>query len=340
MPAMTRGRLAVLFVALALTVGVACDDDGGGGDTTPTAATTPTAEAASTASSICTATPSVAGTVASPDLVEISGIVASREQDGVLWAHNDSGDGARVFAMGIDGTHLGTFTLAGAQAIDWEDMAIGPGPQEGIDYLYLADIGDNGAQRPEVVIYRVPEPALVSSGTPTAGDVADAEALTLRYPDRAHDAETLLVDPVSGDIAIMTKESAGGPSFVFRAPGSIDASAPTTLEQVGQIDFAALGSQVAIPDGSPPIVTAAPNLPTGGDVSPAGDAVAIRTYGTVWVWDRPEGTSLGEALGGVPCEAPSVIEPQGEAIAFDADGGGYTTVSEGVNPPLNHFVAQ
>jgi hypothetical protein len=38
--------------------------------------------------------------------------------------------------------------------------------------------------------------------------------------------------------------------------------------------------------------------------------------------------------------APSAIEPQGEAIAFDADGRGYTTVSEGTNPPLHHFSAK
>ncbi|MEX1253765.1 MAG: PE family protein, partial [Dehalococcoidia bacterium] len=295
--------------------------------------------AARQAAALCAATPEVLATVASADLVEISGIAASWGQDGVLWAHNDSGDSARVFAMGTDGAHLGTYTLVGAQATDWEDMAMGPGPQEGVQYLYLADMGDNGAARPEVVVYRVPEPPVSAGGTPTAAEVPDAEALTLRYPDRAHDAETLLVDPVSGDIVIVTKELVQ-PSLIFRAPGTIDGSAPATLEQVGEIDFTALDSQAVIPAEAPAIVRGAPFLPTGGDVSPAGDAVAIRTYGTVWVWDRPEGASLAEALAGVPCEAPSVIEPQGEALAFDSDGRGYITVSEGANPPLNHFVAQ
>jgi hypothetical protein len=338
MPAPTRARLVVAFVALALTVAIACDD-GDGGDATPTAATTPTPEL-STAEALCAATPSVAGTVASPDLLEISGLTASRTQEGVLWAHNDSGDVARVFAMGTDGADLGTFTLTGAQATDWEDMAIGPGPEEGVDYLYLADIGDNGAERPNIVVYRVAAPAVDSSSTPAASELPDVEALTLTYPDRAHDAETLLVDPVSGDLFIVTKELVQPPSLIFRAPALPGASTPVTLERVGDVDFGALDSQVVIPADAPAIVRGAPFLPTGGDVSPAGDAIAIRTYGTVWVWSRPEGSSLADALAGEPCEAPSTIEPQGEAIAFDANGGGYTTVSEGVNPPLNHFVAE
>jgi len=69
----------------------------------------------------------VAGTVASPDLVEASGMAASRTSPGVLWAHNDSRDGARVYALGSDGADLGGFDIAGALAFDWEDMAAGTG---------------------------------------------------------------------------------------------------------------------------------------------------------------------------------------------------------------------
>ena len=87
--------------------------------------------------------PVAVGTVAHTALTEIPGIAISRQNDSVIWAHDDSGDENRVFAMATDGTHLGIFYLTGAAATDWEDMAIGPGPIAGQPYLYVADTGNN-----------------------------------------------------------------------------------------------------------------------------------------------------------------------------------------------------
>ena len=41
------------------------------------------------------------------DLVETSGLVASRRPRGVLWSHDDSGGNAELFALGLDGADLG-----------------------------------------------------------------------------------------------------------------------------------------------------------------------------------------------------------------------------------------
>ena len=76
------------------------------------------------------------GVVQYDPLREASGLVASRSHPGVLWAHNDSGDDPRLYALTTSGRHLGVFTLDGAEARDWEDLAIGPGPEPGVDYLY------------------------------------------------------------------------------------------------------------------------------------------------------------------------------------------------------------
>ena len=292
-----------------------------------------------TAASLCAATPDAGNVnIASSDIVEASGLASSRLDDNILWVHNDSGDTARVFAIDRQGRHQASYTLPGAEAIDWEDMAAGPGP-DGASYLYLADIGDNNAQRADVTVYRVPEPQVSTSDTPTLNQVAAVEKLTLRYPDHAHDAETLLVDPLDGDLVIVTKELATGTSLVFHASPSFDAAAAVTLEQAGEIDFKALPSTVQVPQDAPALVRGLPYLPTAGDVSPDGRLVAIRTYGTIWVWSRDKGMPLWTAFTGQPCEAPSQIEQQGEAIAFDPDGRGYTTTSEGTNPPLHHFTS-
>ena len=95
--------------------------------------------------------------MAQPALVETSGIAESRENDGLIWAHNDSGGNPELFAVGMDGSDHGRWAVPGAQAVDWEDMARGHG-DEGVDRLYMADIGDNSAQRANVVVYRGTEP--------------------------------------------------------------------------------------------------------------------------------------------------------------------------------------
>src|SRR6185295_9973799 len=85
-------------------------------------------------------------------LNEISGMGQSRSNPDIFWVHNDSGDMPRVYAVNRSGKLVGTYRLEGANAEDWEDMAIGPAPG-GRSYLYLADIGDNSAQRKSIRVY-------------------------------------------------------------------------------------------------------------------------------------------------------------------------------------------
>ena len=55
------------------------------------------------------------------ELRESSGLAISRTQPGVLWSHNDSGDGPNLYALDISGKLLGVFRVNGAMARDWED---------------------------------------------------------------------------------------------------------------------------------------------------------------------------------------------------------------------------
>ena len=80
-----------------------------------------------------------------PLLDEVSGVVASRVHTPDLWVHNDSGGEPAVYAITPDGALLGAYTIDGATNVDWEDIAVGPGPQPGTSYLYVADIGDNAS---------------------------------------------------------------------------------------------------------------------------------------------------------------------------------------------------
>ena len=179
------------------------------------------------AAALCAAGSGTArGSLANPALGELSGLVRSRKQRTVLWAHNDSGDSARLFAVGLDGADLGTVTVTGAAAIDWEDIALGPGP-DGRDDLFVGDIGDNVANRSEVTVYRVPEPAVPEQ--PGATVAAAGDRVVLRYADGPHDAEALLVDARNGDLVIITKVTAG-PAMVYRAAGAARAANGSTRD--------------------------------------------------------------------------------------------------------------
>ena len=316
---MRRAGTVGLWLAAAGLVFAGCSGDDGGSstaDTTTSVVTTTTVPAPSAeemAAAVCAARP-VPGRqrLAEPELNELSGIVAL---DSGLWAHNDSGDEARVFRLDEAGATQAVVRLEGVQAFDWEDMT-GAGPAAG--ELFVGDIGDNEGIRNEVTVLRfaVPEPPPVGEVTIPAGDI---QTITLRYPDGPRDAETLLVDPATRDIVIVHKRF-GGASEVYQAPEADWADGEAELERIGIVDV-----------GDTPL-----DATTAGVVGADGQVVALRTYAAVLVFPRDEDQSLAEALvENEPCDAPTRLEVQGEAITFTEEG--YLTVSEGDRPRINRF---
>jgi hypothetical protein len=229
--------------------------------------------------------------------------------------HNDSGGGPFVYATDLGGANLGSFEID-APAFDWEDMAIGPGPDPLVDYLYLGDIGDNLHFRPSATVHRVPEPIPDDAG----GLITDVASFDLVYPEPGFDSEAMLVDPVSGDLLLVTKGNAGDPADIYRAPSAqlVDGG-KVQLELVGTFNLES-GAFV-----------------TGADIDATGAAIVFRGYNQVWLWER---TDLGfrDTFAAEPCRTPSTAEVQGEAIAFASEGFSYITISEGQNPDIN-FVA-
>ena len=187
---------------------------------------------------------------------ELSGLVLARS--GVLWTLNDSGDSARVFGLDRRGRLLREVAVTGAEAVDWEDIAARGST------LYAGDIGDNAAQRADIAVYKFAEPG------PGVTSVA-AERIALHYPDGAHDAETLLVDPRDGTIAIVTKNLSGS-SGVYTATRS-----------------GALKKRLTLKLGLGQLLTA-------GDVSADGRTIVLRSYDRAFVWTRKRGETLARAL--------------------------------------------
>lgn len=267
--------------------------------------------------------PEPVASVSAPDLTEASGLAASAAHGGVFWTHNDSGDSARIFAVDDAGALVGAVVLDGASAVDFEDLALGPGP-EGTPWIFVGDIGDNRAVRDEIVVYGLPEPTALG-GTPAVPVRLPAEAWRFTYPDGPRDAESLIVEP-DGAIVILSK-ARDGVTHVYRGATPHDSAEPRALVRIGEV---VLGEEPIPGD----------RMLTAADLSRDGRLLALRTYLNLWVWTLGAGEPVEDALARPPCRAPAPPEPQGEAVAIDASSATLWTLSEGLNQPLYRIRAQ
>ncbi len=275
------------------------------------AAATPTP----TATSAVTASPSVVFSLSDPRLDEISGLAPGLASPSVVYAENDSGDSARFFALDArTGAVRGVYSVSGAHNVDWEDLAVAP-DSAGHDSVWLADIGDNDAERADVTVYRVDEPRL--SAGQDVGDVATSapDVWTLRYPDGAVNAESFMVAP--GGIGYLVTKSVLGASTVYRLPVRPGAG---ELTEVARVQFAPAGS--ADPFGVVGELTA-----TGASISPDGSLLAIRTYSDAYLWHLSDG-DVAAALRAEPTRVTLPDQPQGESIALTSSA--MLIASEGV----------
>lgn len=239
------------------------------------------------------------GRFAAARLTESSGVAVSHAHPGILWTHNDSGDGPYVYATDLHGSDRGAVRVAGARAVDWEDIALGPCPRVGRDCLYLGDIGDNLQRRSSVSIYVVTEPRPPASPADTQRVTETARAVRLRYPDGPHDAEALYVSPRDSAIYIVSK-GRGGPIRLYRVPpGAWETQRTVTAELVQTLAIR--------PDPS------AGRLVTGAAIRRDGRLVAVRTYTEVYFFTPEDGGRLVAA--GPVCPIGG-LERVGEAVDF------------------------
>ena len=263
--------------------------------------------------------PRLLATLADGAVAESSGLVASRRAPAVLWTHNDSGDGPILYATDRAGRALATLAVVGADNVDWEDLAAGPGA-EGGDALYVAETGDNRQTRAGIVIYRVEEPAIAAAaGRPLPP--AAAERFPVAYPDGPRNAEALLVHPLTGEILLVTKEPFR-PAGVYRVPMPLTLDRTATLERITDLPLPGFGPARAV---------------TGGAVAPDGTRLALRTPVAAYEWAIAPGATLADALAGTPTRLPLPPSRHGEAIAYRADGAAFLLTSEGNPCPLSEM---
>ncbi|MDB4782759.1 hypothetical protein OAG17_01790, partial [Akkermansiaceae bacterium] len=229
----------------------------------------------------------VAGNLLEPTrLSEISGLVASIQNPGILWAHQDSGKPTNLIALGTNGSNRGEWILAGATNNDWEDIGAATVNDEPL--LYIGDFGDNGAVRTDLNILRIREPLLGANGGGIIPET-DIERIEFQYPvtpggeggpgvpgvPARRDAESLIVDPHNGDVYILSKRETVG--RLFRLAHQENYIGVQTLEYLGEmpaiIHDRLYGFSVST---------------TAADISRDGLEIIVRNYEHVLYFRRPD----------------------------------------------------
>ncbi len=225
--------------------------------------------------------------------------------------------------------------MTGVGLGDWEDLdAVTVG---GVDYLWIADTGDNLRNRATVQLYRVAEPAL-GVGADTGGKALSTAAdtvVTLTYPDGPHNVEATFIDPVNGDFYLVAKEV---PPKVFRIAGA-------ALQPGAHL---ALGPPMVQIDAIDPTVSP-PGKPTAAEMSADGSLLFMKTPSRTFLWHRRPGESVQTMLSARPAGdciyddntiRQDGITPQlpdlgtGEALGLTVDARSLATIVEGPKKPL------
>jgi hypothetical protein len=267
---------------------------------------------------VCTsyAAAEMVGQVQDGQLNALSGIAASWRNPGLLYVHNDR-DRPEFFAVAEAGAVLGRFTVSGAAVKDVEDIAVGRCPAG--TCVHLGDLGNNISPRTEFLILRVTEP-LIPAGMVASAALA-AEKLTFSYPDGPHNGESLMIDPGSGALYVITKVAAGQHSAVYKLPA-----------------FGAGGMATKVADL--PVPAPADQPATAADAHPCGAGFLLRTGNTAYEFRIPAGAAFESAFAVTPVSVPVGNEAQSEGIAYRPDGRGYYTTSEGARPPIHRVLCR
>jgi hypothetical protein len=222
----------------------------------------------------------VAFTIKDSRIAENSGM-ARDTKNKVYWTVNDSGSLGVVYGVDSTGKVKGTLRY-NAFPIDAEAVAWNKGR------LYVGDIGDNDSKRKTIRVYYFDDPK-------PDNKTRTYKAWDFRYPDGAHDAETLLVSP-QGRLYIATKALKGG---LYEAPAKPSRDDVNKLKRVHT----------------------APATLTDGVLLPGGKQIALLTYAKVLVVDAKTYAQQGSAdVTGVP---------QAEALAVGLDGRSLLVGGEG-----------
>lgn len=244
--------------------------------------------------------PTTMCTVSDHRLDELSGLAVSGGGYVTVDDGSDESSHRRIFYLDSHCAVSRTVSYP-SRPRDTEDLALAP---DGT--LWVADTGDNDLTRETVALWQL---------TPGA---AKPVLHRFSYPDGRHDAESLLLNG-DGTPIIVSKDpfSAG----VYVAAGEIRTGVTTPLRRAGSV-------RIPVTSTSNPFGLPGRLVLTGGATAADGSKVALRTYADAFEFRVTDGDVIAAVTTGTPVTTALPDEPQGESVAYTADGASLLTVSE------------
>lgn len=218
---------------------------------------------------------------------------------GFLWVIQDSQQPTELRLLNHNGQHGKKIFIKNVTNRDWEELAIGPGPDPQKNYLYIAETGDNSEVYPEYAFYRFEEPVAAMD------TVTQVDKIVFKYADGSHDAEAFFIDPATKDIYVITKR--GMNSQIYKIPY------PQSLTTMNTATF---------------VMSVTYNNVVAAAYSPTQKELLLKTYTHVNYYKPASNQTIIEAIKTSFLNLPYLQEPQGETIAFSNDGKGFFTLSE------------
>ena len=213
-----------------------------------------------------------------PAIRESSGIVASRQFEGIYWTLNDSGNPAALYATKLNGELIQEISVQGSENFDWEALGIDDKNQ-----LWIGEIGNNSRLRTDLKVVVVAEPNPF-----TDTDAKVIATYPYRYPNENADAEGLFIADDVPYIVSKERERA----VLYRFP-TLQSDTQHVLERVGELAEA--------------------KWVTGAGLSTDGTRLAVCTYDTLWVYHGTAG-NFAEMIQGTPWSLSHNFF--GEAVCF------------------------
>ncbi len=255
--------------------------------------------------------PEQTGVVTEPTLNEISGVVPSVQNPGVLWVIEDHGNEAAVYALDATGALLATLVLDGTDNVDMEDLDLAPCPEG--TCLVIADTGNNAHNRTDLALVVAPEP-LLDGVTPEL----HAEAVRYGFTWPESEDNEALSHTDDGRFLLASKRQ-DKLSAIASLPAYVDGAVATviaTVQSASEEDGSGGGAATAL------------------SMWPDQHALLLRTY--QYSWEFPLVDGIDSLAGSTPVELPTPIIPHDEGAAYDAVNRGYWTIPEapidGVSP--------
>jgi hypothetical protein len=197
-------------------------------------------------------------------LTENSGIFP--DKDSTVWFIMDRGNPDKIYQVNYKGDLLKELRVKNAKNHDWEDMA-----NDDKGNVFIGDFGNNGNDRKNLAIYRIPNPS--SEG----GDEIVAEKIEFSYPEQTHfppKKDKLLYDAEAffyyqDNFYIITKNRTqpfNGKALLYKIPA-----------EQGNHKAQLIGSFV------PPKGKKSRQV-TSADISPDGKTIVLLGNGTLWIF--------------------------------------------------------